>query len=49
AASVAIALAVTWVGLALAYYTPYPVGFWITTLAFAAYLAARLVESRRSR
>ena len=46
AASVAIALVVTWAGLAVAFYTPYPVGFWITTLAFAGYLAARLVESR---
>jgi zinc/manganese transport system permease protein len=49
AASVAIAVAVTWLGLALAYYTPWPVGFWITSCAFAAYLAARLVEWRRSR
>ncbi|HZQ87315.1 MAG TPA: metal ABC transporter permease [Acidimicrobiales bacterium] len=49
AASIGIALLVTWAGLAIAYYTPYPVGFWITTLAFAAYLAARLVDWRRSR
>jgi zinc/manganese transport system permease protein len=49
ALSVAIALLVTWAGLTLAFYTAYPVGFWITTLAFAGYLAARVVESRTSR
>lgn len=38
--SVVISVAVTWLGLALAYYTFFPVGFFITTLAFAAYLAA---------
>ena len=30
---------VTWVGLALAYFYDYPVGFYITTLAFAVYVA----------
>jgi zinc/manganese transport system permease protein len=39
--SVVIAIAVTWLGLALAYFTDRPVGFWITSLAFACYLAAR--------
>src|SRR5579862_1755357 len=37
ALSVAIALAVTWIGLALAYYSVYPVGFWVTSISFAAY------------
>ena len=41
AISVAIALLVTWLGLAAAYWTALPVGFWVTSLAFAAYLAAR--------
>jgi zinc/manganese transport system permease protein len=36
-----IGLAVTWLGLALAYYSIYPVGFYVTSLAFAAYLIAR--------
>jgi zinc/manganese transport system permease protein len=48
--SVAIALAVTWLGLALAYFSIYPVGFYITTLAFALYLlvrVARAVAQRR--
>lgn len=42
ALSVALALAVTWLGLALAYESVYPVGFYVTTLAFAAYVVARV-------
>jgi zinc/manganese transport system permease protein len=38
--AVLIALAVTWVGEALAFYSPYPIGFWVTSLAFASYLLA---------
>jgi zinc/manganese transport system permease protein len=38
--AVLIALAVTWVGEALAFYSPYPIGFWVTSLAFAGYLLA---------
>jgi zinc/manganese transport system permease protein len=41
ALSVAMALAVTWVGLALAYFSVYPAGFYVTSLAFGLYLAAR--------
>jgi zinc/manganese transport system permease protein len=44
ALSVMIALATTWLGLGIAYYSPYPVGFWITTVAFALYLLAQLVR-----
>jgi len=43
AIAVALALAVTWIGLAVAYYSPYPIGFWVTTLAFGSYLAAGVV------
>ena len=43
ALSVALALAVTWIGLALAYFSIYPVGFYITSLAFAAYVLARVL------
>jgi len=43
ALSIAIALAVTWIGLTLAYFSVYPVGFYITSLAFAAYVVARVV------
>jgi zinc/manganese transport system permease protein len=42
ALSVALALAVTWVGLGIAYFSPYPVGFWVTTLSFGLYVAVRV-------
>jgi zinc/manganese transport system permease protein len=42
ALSVALALAVTWVGLTLAYFSVYPVGFYITSLSFGLYVLARL-------
>jgi zinc/manganese transport system permease protein len=38
--SVAIALVVTWLGEAAAYYSPYPIGFWVTTFAFGLFLVA---------
>lgn len=38
--SVALAVTVVWVGETIAFYTPYPIGFWVTTLAFGAYLLA---------
>src|SRR6202040_4065383 len=44
-----LALIFTWLGLAIAYYSPHPVSFFITTLAFATYLAARLAEPLRAR
>jgi zinc/manganese transport system permease protein len=37
--SVVIALAVTWAGLTFAYYSRYPIGFYVTTIAFGLYLA----------
>ena len=40
-ASVLIGLTVTWLGLGLAYFTDYPVGFYVTTLALAGYLPSR--------
>jgi zinc/manganese transport system permease protein len=42
--SVALALIVTWAGLTLAYFTIYPVGFYVTTLAFVIYVGVRLVR-----
>ena len=42
ALSVAIALAVTWLGLALAYFSIYPVGFYVTSISFALYLVVRI-------
>ena len=41
ALTVLIGLAVTWLGLAVAYYSPYPMGFFITTFAFALYVVSR--------
>jgi zinc/manganese transport system permease protein len=38
--SVAIALLVTWLGLGLAYFTNRPVGFFVTTVAFAVFVLA---------
>jgi zinc/manganese transport system permease protein len=40
ALSALIALAVVWVGLVLSFYVPYPTSFFITSLAFVAYLAS---------
>jgi zinc/manganese transport system permease protein len=47
AAGIAIALLVTWIGLGAAFFSPYPSGFWITSLAFGAYVASVLVTRRR--
>jgi zinc/manganese transport system permease protein len=43
ALATALALLVTWTGLAVAYYTPYPVGFFITTFAFGLYILAYIL------
>ena len=49
ALSVAVALVVTWLGLALAYFSIYPVGFYVTSLSFGFYLLVRLVRGARTR
>jgi zinc/manganese transport system permease protein len=38
-----------WAGLAAAYFTDRPVGFWVTTVGFAGYVLARGVTAVRSR
>jgi zinc/manganese transport system permease protein len=43
--SIGLALAIVWIALALAYFTIYPVGFYVTTLAFAAYVSARIARA----
>jgi zinc/manganese transport system permease protein len=43
--TVALALTTTWVGLGIAYYSPYPVGFFITSVAFGLYLLARVYRA----
>ncbi|HEX3539942.1 MAG TPA: metal ABC transporter permease [Acidimicrobiales bacterium] len=44
AITVVIALAVTWLGLGVAYFSVYPVGFFVTTFGFTAYVAAVIVR-----
>jgi zinc/manganese transport system permease protein len=41
ALSVGLALVIVWLSLAIAYFTIYPVGFYVTTLAFVLYAALR--------
>jgi zinc/manganese transport system permease protein len=47
--SIVFALVIVWLGLGIAYFSIYPVGFYITSFAFALYLLARLVASRRQK
>jgi zinc/manganese transport system permease protein len=47
--SVALALVVSWLGLAIAYFSPYPVGFWVTSISFGLYLAVRLARGAAGR
>ncbi|MBV9212166.1 MAG: metal ABC transporter permease [Actinobacteria bacterium] len=47
--AVALALIVTWLGLAFAYFSPWPVGFWITSLSFGFFVLARVWRARRAR
>jgi zinc/manganese transport system permease protein len=46
--TIVIALTVTWVGLSVAYFSPYPIGFFVTSFAFGIYVVAtvtrRLIE-----
>jgi len=42
ALSVVLALAVTWLGLTLAFFSVYPIGFYVTSLSFALYLLVRI-------
>ena len=45
ALSVVLGVLVTWVGLGLAYFYNYPIGFYITTVAFALYVAVRFARA----
>jgi len=49
ALAVAVAMMVTWLALMAAFYSPYPIGFWVTTLAFAAYVSAGALAGHRRR
>ena len=49
ALSVVFALVVVWLGLGVAYFSIYPVGFYVTSFAFALYLTARLARASKAR
>lgn len=40
ALTVVLGLLVTWLSLAVAFYSPWPVGFFVSTFGFAVYVAA---------
>jgi zinc/manganese transport system permease protein len=44
---VVLALLFTWLGLAISYFSPHPVSFFITSLAFFTYLGVRISEPVR--
>jgi zinc/manganese transport system permease protein len=43
--TVVLGVVTTWVGLALAYFYNYPVGFYITSIAFGLYFVTRIVRA----
>jgi zinc/manganese transport system permease protein len=45
--TVIIGWVVTWAALTAAFYTPYPIGFYVTSFAFAGYVAARVTSGRQ--
>lgn len=49
ALTVALAVAIAWVGLALAYFYDYPVGFYVTSVAFGVYLVVRIARAVHDR
>jgi len=51
ALAIVIGLVVAWISLAVAFFTPYPLGFWVTSIAFGAYALTHLgaALARRSR
>jgi zinc/manganese transport system permease protein len=49
ALAVVLALITVWAALFVAYYSPYPIGFWLTTLAFGGYVLAAAAGTIGSR
>jgi zinc/manganese transport system permease protein len=47
--SVVLALVTVWVALFIAYYSPYPIGFWLTTIAFGIYTLMYATTAVRTR
>jgi zinc/manganese transport system permease protein len=46
--TVVLALVTIWLALGIAYFSIYPVGFYVTTIGFTIYVIARLARHRRS-
>lgn len=49
ALSVLFGLVTVWVALFVAYYSPYPIGFWLTSIGFAGYVAVIAGTTLRER
>ncbi|MGI8848353.1 MAG: metal ABC transporter permease [Candidatus Dormibacteria bacterium] len=49
ALSVVIAVVITWLAMSIAYFTVYPIGFFLTTLALGAFLLARAAHMLQAR
>jgi zinc/manganese transport system permease protein len=49
AMSVVLAVVTVWVALFIAYYSPYPIGFWLTTVAFGLYALTYAAAAARTR
>jgi zinc/manganese transport system permease protein len=47
--SVLLALATVWVALFVAYYSPYPIGFWLSSIAFIVYAVSFAATRLRTR
>jgi zinc/manganese transport system permease protein len=45
--SVALGLVTVWVALFVGFYSPYPIGFWLTTIAFGLYALTRFARAVR--
>jgi zinc/manganese transport system permease protein len=49
ALSVGLALLVTWLGEAVAFFSPFPIGFWVTTFGFGTFLLATAYRAAADR
>ncbi len=47
--TIALGLAIAWLGLAVAYFSVYPVGFYVTTFGFTAYVASAIIRAAAGR
>jgi zinc/manganese transport system permease protein len=49
ALAIALGLGTVWASLFIAYYSAYPIGFWVSTIAFLTYVLAKAVDLARRR